>query len=244
MAVRVFALLDSDIGKPLLSAPTTVDIPGFEEALRDVVDGGPRVSIEAGDDRISYLVQVLPYQRARRPSARAIVTLTDVSEMVDLRTIAERAFVELQDKSELLEHEATFDAVTGLVNRGHFSQLLASAVARADRGGTRLALAWIDLDKFKEINDEYGHEAGDVTLQVTGQRVMQSVRGSDAVGRLGGDEIGVLITGYGTTAELDVVLERIVASARETIPIDDQEVQLTASIGVALFPEDARPPRT
>ena len=177
VAVRVFALLDSDIGKSLLSAPTTVDIPGFEATLRDVIDGGPRTSIEAGDDRISYLVQVLPYLAPDGRRLGAIVTLTDVSEMVDLRTVAAKAFVELQDKSELLEHEATFDAVTGLVNRGHFSQLLTSAVTRATRDGSHLALAWIDLDKFKEINDEYGHEAGDVTLQVTGQRVLRNVRG-------------------------------------------------------------------
>ena len=243
MAVRVFALLDSDIGEPLLTAPTTVEIPGFEAALRGVADGGPRVSIEAGNDHISYLVQVLPYTAPDGRRLGAIVTLTDVSEMVDLRTVAAKAFVELKDKSELLQHEATFDSVTGLVNRGHFSQLLALAIARATRDGSHLALAWIDLDKFKEINDEYGHEAGDVTLKVTGQRVLQSIRASDAVGRLGGDEIGVLITGYGTTAELDVVLERIVAAAREGIPLEDQQMHLTASVGVALFPEDARSPK-
>jgi two-component system, chemotaxis family, CheB/CheR fusion protein len=243
VAVRVFALLASDIGRSLLTAPTTVEIPGFENALRGVVAGGPRVSIEAGNDRTSYLVQILPYKAPGGRRLGAIVTLTDVSEMVDLRTIAEKAFTELQDKSELLEHEATFDSVTGLVNRGHFSQLLANAVARADRAGTHLALAWIDLDKFKEVNDEYGHEAGDLTLRVTGQRVMQSVRVSDAVGRLGGDEVGVLISGYSTTAELDVVLERIVAATREGIPLDDQEMHLTASVGVALFPEDARSPK-
>jgi diguanylate cyclase (GGDEF)-like protein len=238
VAVRVFALVDSDVGRPLLSAATTVEIPGFEAALRGVADGGPRVSIEAGDNLVSYLVQVLPYKAPDGHRLGAIVTLTDISEMVHLRTVAGKAFVELQDKSDLLEHEATFDSVTGLVNRGHFSQLLTGAVARATRGGGHLALAWIDLDRFKEINDEYGHEAGDVALQVTGQRVLSNVRGSDAVGRLGGDEIGVLITGYGTSAELDIILERIVTSAREGIHIDDHAVRLTASIGVALFPED------
>lgn len=243
VAVRVFALLASDIGRSLLTAPTTVEIPGFEEALRGVVAGGARVSIEAGDSHISYLVQVLPYKAPDGRRLGAIVTLTDVSEMVDLRTIAEKAFGELRDKSELLQHEATFDAVTGLVNRGHFAQMLTNAVARAARSGTKLALAWIDLDKFKEVNDEYGHEAGDVTLKVIGQRVMQSVRASDAVGRLGGDEIGVLITGYGTTADLDVLLDRIVASARESIAIDGQGIQLTASVGVALFPSDAQSPK-
>ncbi len=240
VAVRVFALLASDIGRSLLTAPTTVEIPGFEAALRGVVAGGPRVSIEAGNDRTSYLVQLLPYKAPDGRRLGAIVTLTDVSEMVDLRTIAAKAFVELKDKSELLQHEATFDSVTGLVNRGHFSQLLTNSIARAQRNGTRLALAWMDLDSFKEINDEFGHESGDITLQVTSQRVIQCIRASDAVGRLGGDEIGVLLAGYGTTAELDAVLDRIVATTREAIPIDGQGIRLTASVGVALFPEDGQ----
>jgi two-component system CheB/CheR fusion protein len=240
IAVRVFALMDADIGRLLLSVPTTVPIPGLAAALRSVAAGAPRMSIEAGDDHVTYLVQVLPYQAPDGRRLGAIVTLTDVSEMVDLRTIAEHAFNELKDKSQLLEHESTFDAVTGLVNRGHFSQVLESAIARAQRSRSHVALAWIDLDKFKEINDEYGHQAGDVTLQMTGQRVTQSVRGSDPVGRLGGDEIGVLITGYDTTAELDLVLERIVASTREPITVEGQEMRVTSSVGVALFPDDAQ----
>jgi diguanylate cyclase (GGDEF)-like protein len=243
LAVRVFALMESDIGRPLLSAPTTVNIPGFEAALRGVVDGGSRVSIEAVADHTSYLVQILPYHVSSDRRIGAIITLTDVSEVVELRTRAERAFAELKDQSDLFVHEAKFDTVTGLVNRGHFSQLLNEAMLRASRSGEALALAWIDLDKFKEINDAHGHESGDVVLQVTGQRVLHSVRGSDAVGRLGGDEIGVLITGFTTTAELDLVLERIVSGIRENITVDEREVRPTASVGVALYPEDAKGPK-
>jgi diguanylate cyclase (GGDEF)-like protein len=243
LAVRVFALVASDLGKPLLSAPTTLVIPGFEAALREVVLGGVRHTIEAGDAGVSYLVQILPYRAPDGSRLGAIVTLTDVTEMVALRTVAADAFVELQGKSDLLTHQATFDAVTGLVNRGHFADLLASEVRRAQRTGQNIALAWIDLDRFKEINDEFGHEWGDVTLKVTGQRVLQSVRGSDTVGRLGGDEIGVLIAGYGNSSELDAVLERIARATREPIPFDGQEVKVSASMGVALFPQDARSPK-
>lgn len=239
LAVKVFALIDSDIGRPLLSTPTTLVIPGFEAALRAVVEGGPRVSIEAGDDRVSYLVQVLPYRAPDRTRLGAIITLTDVSDMVDLRNLAEQAFVELKAKSELLAHESTFDSVTGLLNRGHFAELLALSISAAERSSEHLALVWVDLDKFKEVNDEYGHNAGDVTLHVVGQRIMRSVRAADPVGRLGGDEIGVLISGFDTTAELDIILERIVASARELVMIDGSEVRTTVSVGVALFPEDA-----
>ena len=129
------------------------------------------------------------------------------------------------------------------MTRGHFSQLLAVSLSRAERESSHFALAWIDLDRFKEVNDAYGHEAGDIALRQMGQRVLSSVRTSDPVGRLGGDEIGVLITHDGTTAELDMILERFVASAREAVAINGEEVRLTTSVGVAIFPDDARDPR-
>ena len=239
MAVRVFALLDSDVGQPLLAAPTTVEIPGLEDALRAVVAGAPRRSIEAQNGDVAYLVQVLPYRAPDGHHIGAIVTLTDVSELVELRQTAETALVELQGKSDLLTQQATFDAVTGLLNRGYFGDLVQREVVRSSRGGGRLALAWIDLDRFKEVNDEFGHETGDVTLRTVGERVHENVRGSDFVGRLGGDEIGIVIAGYQSPAELDRILERIVVAVREPILSDGQSSSVTASIGVALYPEDA-----
>ena len=238
LAVRVFALVSTDLGKPLLSAPTTLDIPDFEAALREVVAGGVRRTIEAGNVTVSYLVQILPYRAPDGGRLGAIVTLTDVTEMVALRTVAADAFVELQGKSELLNHRATVDAVTGLVNRGHFADLLTTELSRARRLGQNVTLAWIDIDRFKEINDEFGHEWGDIVLQVTGQRVSNSVRDSDIVGRLGGDEIGVFISGYASSLELDVILERIVIAVREPIPFDGQEVRVSASMGIAIFPQE------
>jgi diguanylate cyclase (GGDEF)-like protein len=243
MAVRVFALMDVHIGRPLLDAPTTLDIPGLEAALHSVVAGGPRQSIEAGDNKTAYLVQVLPYRAPDGRRLGAIVTLTDVSEMAALRTTAEAAFAELHEKSELLTRQATYDAVTGLINRGYFSDRLATEIARSSRTGGKVALAWIDLDHFKEINDELGHQAGDATLRVIGERVTKSVRGSDVIGRLGGDEIGVIVAGYGSTVELDVILERIVVAVREPFECDGHDVVVTASVGIALYPLDATTPK-
>ena len=181
-------------GSPCSSAPTTVEIPGFETALRERRRG--RAAREhRGGQRPHLLPRPDPaVPGAGRPSARR--DRHPDGRVRDGRPAhhrARRPSSSCKDKSELLEHEATFDSVTGLVNRGHFSQLLANSIARAQRNGTQLALAWIDLDNFKEINDEFGHETGDITLQVTSQRVDCSASAaSDAVGRLGGDEIGVL----------------------------------------------------
>jgi two-component system CheB/CheR fusion protein len=241
LAVRVFSLVDTDVGLPVLSARTTLPIPGLDAALRDVVGGGPRFTIQARDDEVCYLVQVLPYKDSEGLPLGAIITLTDVTELDSLRATAEAALLELQVKSELLE-ETAFDSLTGLLNRKNFSDALANEIARASHNGSRLALAWIDLDRFKEVNDEHGHDAGDVTLRTTSARVLEVVRSTDLVGRLGGDEIGVIIAGYKSPAELDAVLDRLQGTLRQPVEVDGREARVSGSIGVALFPEDAQSP--
>ncbi|MBU6244772.1 MAG: PAS domain-containing protein [Actinomycetales bacterium] len=101
LAVRVFALLDTDIGQPLTIVPTTMQIPALEDALRDVVSGGPRRSLQASDGSMSYLVQVLPYRSPSGTCLGAIVTLTDVSEMVALRNAAESALAALRETAQM-----------------------------------------------------------------------------------------------------------------------------------------------
>ncbi len=241
LAVRVFALVDTDVGLPVLSARTTLPIPGLAAALRGVVGGGPRLSIQARDDEVCYLVQVLPYKDSEGIALGAIITLTDVTELDNLRATAETALSELQVKSELLDQTA-FDAVTGLLNRKNFSDALTNAISQASRTGSRLSLAWIDLDRFKEVNDEHGHDAGDVTLRTTSARVLEVVRSTDVVGRLGGDEIAVIIVDYKSPAELDAVLDRLLVTLRQPVEVDGREARISGSIGVALFPEDARSP--
>jgi two-component system CheB/CheR fusion protein len=241
LAVRVFALVDTDVGLPVLSARTTLPIPGLAAALRAVVGGGPRLSIQARDDEVCYLVQVLPYKDSEGIPLGAIITLTDVTELDNLRATAETALSELQVKSELLNQTA-FDSLTGLLNRKNFSDVLANEISRASRAGSRLALAWIDLDRFKEVNDEHGHDAGDVTLRTTSARVLEVVRSTDVVGRLGGDEIAVIIADYKSPAELDAVLDRLLDTLRQPVEVAGREARISGSIGVALFPEDADSP--
>jgi diguanylate cyclase (GGDEF)-like protein len=241
LAVRVFGLVDTDVGLPVLSARTTLPIPGLDAALRGVLGGGPRLSIQARDDEVCYLVQVLPYKDSEGLTLGAIITLTDVTELDSLRATAEATLAELQVKSELLEGTA-FDSVTGLLNRKNFSDALANEISQSSRAGSQLALAWIDLDRFKEVNDEHGHDAGDVTLRTASARLLEVVRSTDVVGRLGGDEIGVLIVDYKSPGELDAVLDRLLDALRQPIEIDGRETRISGSIGVALFPEDAHSP--
>ena len=146
---------------------------------------------------------------------------------------------ELRERTELLSDQAAFDALTGLLNRRYFAETIEKELSAHQRTGATVALAWIDLDLFKEVNDAFGHEAGDIVLHTTGARLKASVRAHDIVGRLGGDEFGVILSGDGRPESLESALERIVSAVREPITVLDHEVRVTARVGVALYPIDA-----
>jgi two-component system CheB/CheR fusion protein len=213
-------------------------MPEFAEALRSVAAGEPRRTIEIGNNDVSYLLQVVPYQDPDGRRRGAIVTLTDITELVALRRTAAEAFSKLEAASAALTQQATYDTVTEKLNRAAFTQGVDRELARAARAGTEVALVWIDLDRFKGINDHFGHEAGDMVLRTCADRIASAVRQTDLVGRIGGDEFGVLLTNGPTEGELDVILERLVAVLAEPIAIRDAEVSVGASLGIALYPRD------
>ncbi len=240
MAVRLFALVDTDIGRPLLSVPTTSRIEGLHTALRAVLGGEPRRSLETVGGAMTYLLQVLPYLDSHAECVGVIVTMTDISEMVGLRRAADDAFSDLEAKSELLADMAATDSLTGLGNRRAFLTRISRAVDRAERSGRTFALVELDLDRFKEVNDEMGHAAGDLVLAATASRITDVVRGTDSVARLGGDEFGVLLEDFGHPAELELIVDRLRLSLEEPVDVGDRIALSSASIGVALFPRDGR----
>jgi diguanylate cyclase (GGDEF)-like protein/PAS domain S-box-containing protein len=133
---------------------------------------------------------------------------------------------------------AHYDMLTGLPNRRLFSDRLAEYVKHAKRLGTALALLFIDLDHFKEANDKFGHDAGDLLLRLTAERIRACVRETDIVARLGGDEFMVVLQDlHGPGVEL--VAEKIRKQLTDPIRHGDHTVQVSASIGIAAFPEDA-----
>ena len=132
---------------------------------------------------------------------------------------------------------AHFDPITGLPNRNLLMQLLRHALAKAQRHGTSLAVLFIDLDGFKNVNDTLGHDAGDALLQAFGLRLAEFLRESDAAARFGGDEFIVLLEGVGDEDGLEVVAKRVLASASTPYLLDGQEWLVSASIGIARFPD-------
>lgn len=238
-AVRLFSLMESDIGRRLVEVPSSIPVPDLGTAIAEVLQGGPRQRIEVSGDERSFLVQVLPYRDDRGAIEGAIITLTDIADMVSLRTALESTIEELRERELRLEEQATYDSLTGLLNRGAFTDAVVREMARARRSEGPLALIWADIDRFKEINDGHGHEAGDAALREAASRISSTVRDADFVGRLGGDEFGVAVVEYRNAVELDAIVERLVVALREPLDYEGQAIRLSGSLGVALFATDA-----
>jgi diguanylate cyclase (GGDEF)-like protein/PAS domain S-box-containing protein len=155
-----------------------------------------------------------------------------------------RAAGSITDISAYKENElrllylADHDALTGLPNRRLFLHRLSRGIGRAAGLDGTLAVLFVDLDRFKRINDVFGHEAGNMVLREAAKRIGGSLRDEDTVSRLGGDEFTVLLEGVETTAGICTVADRIRAELKRPFPVAESEVYVSASIGIALFPRD------
>lgn len=152
-----------------------------------------------------------------------------------IRDITERKRIEQE-----LNHMATHDALTGLPNRLMFSQLLDHAIQTAHRNKKQLAVFFIDLDRFKIINDSLGHEAGDMLLKEMAFRFKQSLRTADVVGRLGGDEFTILMEDFNNLKQVEILAQKILSTVIQPLAIMGEECRVTASIGISVFPKDGQ----
>ncbi len=140
------------------------------------------------------------------------------------------------EHAEQVEYLAYHDALTGLPNRSLFSKLLGQLIAQAQRHGKLLAVAFLDLDRFKQINDTLGHQAGDLLLQEVARRLQGCVRGSDVIARLGGDEFVVLLPELANEQDGANVARKILTSLASPFIVLGQEFRVTASIGISTYP--------
>ena len=148
-------------------------------------------------------------------------------------------FMVRKDAEERLRFVATHDALTTLPNRVMFGQRLEHALAQAQRHSRRLAVLFLDLDRFKVINDTLGHEFGDALLREVARRLRQTLRTSDTVARLGGDEFVVLLEEVPEPLFVATVAHKIIAAVAEGYVLAGREYHVTASVGASTFPDDA-----
>ncbi|GDY31524.1 sensor domain-containing diguanylate cyclase [Gandjariella thermophila] len=157
------------------------------------------------------------------------------ADVQTLRAFAEHASLALTDANTVDRmYRAFHDSLTGLASRGLFVERLTQHLGMAERENQRIALLFIDLDRFKAINDTLGHAAGDQLLTTTAQRLTAQLRGTDVAARFGGDEFAIMLYGVSSLADASVVAERIIRAIGEPMIIGGREFRVNASIGIAL----------
>lgn len=143
-----------------------------------------------------------------------------------------------KEYEEKIEYQANYDALTGLANRHLLKDRFASAIYRSDRNNSQVSLLFIDLDRFKQVNDSFGHTFGDRLLKQVAKRLNGHVRQSDTVARLGGDEFAVIFPDLPGTHHMEDTIRTILSTLAQPYHIDSSDVYLSASIGVTVYPED------
>ena len=160
----------------------------------------------------------------------------DAGEITSYLTMAQDVTGRRQAETQL-QHLARHDALTGLPNRSWLQEQLKSALAMAQRSGGVMALLFIDLDRFKKINDSLGHHVGDGALIEVARRLTEALRSSDLVARLGGDEFVVLLPQVAQAGDVEDVAAKLVERLRAPLQVGPHELRITPSIGIAVYPQ-------
>ncbi|XAH21850.1 diguanylate cyclase [Xylophilus sp. GW821-FHT01B05] len=218
-------------GQALLLTPGGITAPAQQmqaEADDDLPDwlGVPL----KGQQRTIGALVVQGYSGTARYTDKDVELLQFVSTQV-------AAAIERKQWEARLQHAARHDSLTNLPNRGLLHERLQTALARARQDGSRLSLLYLDLDKFKPVNDRLGHAAGDLLLQEAARRLQRCLRESDTVGRIGGDEFLVLLARLHQPDHAALVAEKIRAALSEPFDLAGEPVLISPSIGIALYPD-------
>jgi len=166
----------------------------------------------------------------------------DISEQKASQLALEHANHELEYANRVLENIAHYDALTHLPNRVLLADRMQQAMAHTQRHEQILAVAFLDLDGFKAVNDQYGHAVGDKLLIHLAHRMKSTLREGDTLARIGGDEFVVVLTDLHHTSDCHSLITRLLQAAAEPVEMDDTLVEVSASIGVTLYPQDGSDP--
>jgi diguanylate cyclase (GGDEF)-like protein len=186
-------------------------------------------------EKLQMEFEMLCLKGSRRIMSTNAVPMLDNGSVVHLavtRDITDRKMLEKQ-----LQHKAYYDVLTGLPNRVLFSDRIQQSFAAAKRDNKRFAVMFIDLDSFKPVNDDYGHGMGDLLLKEVADRIRTTVRESDTVARIGGDEFLVLLREVKEDQETTFVAEKVRIAISQPFLIAGQSFRISSSIGIAIFPE-------
>ncbi len=239
--------LDAERGAALVLCPVLLTFGMFRFTTRQFMAAAGIVL--AGYAGVVLLLQTFkPHVVSLTSEAFRIAVLACVlpcfalagGKISGMRARLRRSNEELGTALATIRQLATHDTLTGLPNRALFTESLNRALARAERHGWPIALFFMDLDRFKNLNDTLGHQLGDEALKEAARRLSSCIRESDVSARLGGDEFVLLVEEYEGPTVLIEIAERILAAIYQPLALGGHEINLSVSIGICTFPADAR----
>lgn len=216
------------IGKPLEYLFYSED-PSHAEGIANLLSACPIRSVETS---------MLSKSGAKIPIMLSVSECTDDFGTRIGYVLASKDITEYKHAKERIQYLATHDSLTGLPNRMLFIQLLSHSIESAKRNQRQLAVFFVDLDRFKTINDTKGHDAGDKLLQEIASRYKQVLRAADVVSRQGGDEFVILIEDFHKLIDLERVAQHILSCTYRPVVLQGDEYRVTASIGISLYPKN------
>lgn len=221
--------------------------PTVREGLADAATAyGDAVAVLADAARTRFLRSLADLRRVALGVLAVVVLLVLLGGARLLRAFLRRGGRERRRHGGLdreldprrIGYLARYDSLTGLINRTLFADRLQGALARARRDGGLVAVMFLDVDDFKQVNDRYGHATGDALLRQVAERLVGSVRESDTVARLGGDEFTIILEGGHRVEDAGRVATKILAALGRPYRIGHRELRVTTSIGIAIYPVD------
>jgi len=150
--------------------------------------------------------------------------------------------IDRKNADEKVAYLAQFDSLTGLPNRNLFRDRLTQTLTQAKRNVWQVGVVFLDLDGFKDVNDASGHASGDKLLTLVAHRLQQSVRSGDTVGRLGGDEFGIIFSNIAEAADANLVAQQVIAALERPFLVDGDDIRISASMGISIYPTDGGGP--
>ncbi|MDI3323257.1 EAL domain-containing protein [Pontibacterium granulatum] len=251
-AAEAIMVTDAD-NKIQMVNPSFASITGYEEA--EVLGRKPSI-LKSGKHAAHFYENIHNALAARGfwegeiwnkrkngeiyPKWQTISAMLDAEGQVEGYVSLFNDITERKKNEELILQQANFDALTGLPNRNLFADRLSQALSRAGRLQQRGALLFIDLDRFKLVNDTLGHSAGDLLLQETSVRIKDCLRRSDTAARLGGDEFAIIIPEIQKLSDVQEVAHKILDRLAQPFMLDEHEAFVSGSIGITIFPDDGR----
>ncbi|MGO4886333.1 diguanylate cyclase domain-containing protein [Anaerobacillus sp. MEB173] len=242
----LISIIDKE-GKPIYNSPSHKTMLDYEMSViesnnlinfvheedRDIVINGVKqiYATRKGHTQLEYRLQTRSGNYIHVESK--INPTLDETGNIDNLVLVTRDVTERKKSEQMIYHFAYHDPLTDLPNRRHFMERLRCEVERAKCYHLQLSVMFLDIDRFKFINDSYGHEIGDQLLITASKRINGSVRNKDVVGRLGGDEFIILLTDITSKEEIHSIAERILANLQRPISLFNQLLSISSSIGIA-----------